>query len=293
MKLAHQGLHPGLLPCSNLLPVQHTKSRCAVSVLQVCGQGVAMFPGIRQLELSLSPQVCDESVTALAACTALSRLNLGGCDVSDAALPALAAELPSLASLSLSSCQVVGRCLCTLRLPSPQASCNLQQSSASTYHMLTQMHSAVVVHSHPRRPWCATGAAVRAAGQPGGADGPDGAGRLAVPRRGRGHAGVAAGAAGAAGPERQRLPLAHGRWPGGDPAVAKLGECRLCWSQLETYHTAQPPFMLIRPTWLPTLCCLLTLVLAVVQMLAAHCPKRLRHVTVAGAGNGLVTRQVR
>lgn len=51
--------------------------------------------------------------------------------------------------------------------------------------------------------------------------------------------------------------------------------------------------MLIRPTWLPTLCCLLTLVLAAVQMLAAHCPKRLRHVTVAGAGNGLVTRQVR
>lgn len=29
-----------------------------------------------------------------------------------------------------------------------------------------------------------------------------------------------------------------------------------------------------------------------VQVLAAHCPKRLRHVTVAGAGNGLVTRQV-
>ena len=40
-------------------------------------------------------------------------------------------------------------------------------------------------------------------------------------------------------------------------------------------------------------CCSLTLVRAVVQMLAAHCPKRLRHVTVAGAGNGLVTRQVR
>jgi len=28
------------------------------------------------------------------------------------------------------------------------------------------------------------------------------------------------------------------------------------------------------------------------QVLAEHCPKRLRHVTVAGAGNGLVTRQV-
>jgi hypothetical protein len=86
-------------------------------VLQVSGHGVAAFPGLQQLELSLSPRVCDESITALAACTALSRLNLGGCDVSDAALPALAAALPSLASLSLSSCQVIRRCyLCTLQL---------------------------------------------------------------------------------------------------------------------------------------------------------------------------------
>lgn len=94
-----------------------------------------MFPGIQQLELSLSPRVCDESVTALAACTALSRLNLGGCDVSDAALPALAAALPSLASLSLSSCQVIRRCYsCTLKLSHSLASCNLQQLSGSTHH---------------------------------------------------------------------------------------------------------------------------------------------------------------
>ena len=82
-------------------------------MLQVSGHGVATFSSLWQLELSLSPRVCDESITALAACTALSRLNLGGCDVTDAALPALAAALPSLASLSLSSCQVLGRCLST------------------------------------------------------------------------------------------------------------------------------------------------------------------------------------
>ena len=73
-----------------------------------------MFPSLQQLELSLSPRVCDESITALAACTALSRLNLGGCDISDAALPALAAALPSLASLLLSSCQVISSSLLPL-----------------------------------------------------------------------------------------------------------------------------------------------------------------------------------
>lgn len=67
---------------------------------------MAAFTGIADLELSLNPRVCDASVPALAACTALTRLDLASCAITDAALPQLAAALPRLASLSLSGCQV-------------------------------------------------------------------------------------------------------------------------------------------------------------------------------------------